>query len=65
MIFLLSPSILYHHILTLAIIKKNTESELQTLWHPVYGENILFYVILLTYPTQVSNPFGDEMGPQM
>ena len=60
----LYPSILYHHILPLSRLKKNSESALQTLWHPGYGEKHICGP-LLTWPTQVSNLFGVGRGPQI
>ena len=35
----LSPSKLYHHILSLWRIRKNSANALQTLWHPRYEKN--------------------------
>ena len=61
----LPPSILYHHILPMSRLRKNSESALQTSWHPGYGEEIFVCSPLLICPTQVSNLFGDGRGPQI
>ena len=58
MIYFLSPSILYHHILPLSRPHKSSESALRTSWHPGYGENIFVWAPILAWPTQVSNLFG-------
>ena len=65
MLTLLSPIILYHHILTLSRLRKNSESALQNLWHPGYVENIIICGTLLTWPTQVSIIFSVGKGPQI
>ena len=57
----LSPSILYHHILPLLRIRKNSVGELQTLWHTGYDENNIC-APLLTWPTYVSNILGVGRG---
>ena len=44
---------------------KNSESALQTSWHPGYGENIFVAVPLLTWPTKMSNLFGVGRGTQI
>ena len=61
----LSPSILYHHILSLSRLWKKFESALRNLWHPGYGKNISVAVPLLTWPTQVSILFGVGKGTQI
>ena len=65
MLPLLSPSILYHHILTLSRIQKNCESALWTSWHPGYGEKTFVDIPPLTQPTQVSNLFFVGRGAQI
>ena len=55
MLPLLSPSILYHHILILLRLLENSESALRNSWHPGYGENIFVAITLLTWPAQVYN----------
>ena len=61
----LSPIILYHHILPMSVIRKNSESAFQTLQYPGYGENNFVCVPLLTWLTQVYNIFGVVRGTQI
>ena len=61
---LLSPNILYHHILPLSRFLENYEGALQTLWNPGYGEKS-FVCPLLNWPAQVSYLFGVGRGPQI
>ena len=65
MLPLLSPSILYHHILTLLRLWKNSASSLQILWHPRYDKNIFICGPLLTWTTQVYDLFGVVRGVQI
>ena len=62
---LLSPSILYRHILPLSRLQKISEIALRTAWQPGYGENSFVWVPLLTWPTQVSNLFDAGREPQI
>ena len=62
---LLSPIILYHHILPLLRLRKSYESALWTSWNPGCGENISVVIPLLTRHTQVSNILGFGRGKQI
>ena len=63
MLPLLSPSILYHHILTLLRLRKHSASALQNSWHPGYGEKNCSP--LLIWPDQVSSLFVVVSGLQI
>ena len=65
MLHLLFPSLLYHHILPLLRLWKNSENALRTWWHLGYGENIFVLDPLLAWPTWVSNLFSVGRGPQI
>ena len=65
MLPLLSRSILYHHILPLLRLRKNSASALRTSWHPGYDENIFICGPLLPWPTCMSNLFRVWRGPQI
>ena len=45
-------------------ISENSESALQTLWQPGYGDNIFVYGPLLTWTIQVYNLFSVRRGAQ-
>ena len=62
---LLSPLLLYPHILPLSRLPEKSASALQTPWHPGYDENISFCVPHLTWPTWVSNRFGVGSRPKI
>ena len=65
MLPLLSPRILYHHILPLLRLRKNSASALLTQWNPGYDEKHFIFGTLLTWTAQVSNIFGVGSGPQI